>query len=385
VKAKSIEGTSPEALSAALESAMRDGFKPTLAVAFVSIKFDLSFIQSLFTEKGIDLAGATSSGEFIDGYEGRGSAVFLLLDMDRSAYHILFEKTNAIQLGETVSDMTQKAMDLFKHPGFILLSTSVSATGDFLDGETIIRTIEKTAGEQVTIFGGMAGDDSTFTGTYVFTTEQVISDGIILLVLDEDKISLQGRAISGWKPLGITRTVTKSEGQKLLAIDDQPALDMYLKYLGHENIAGEDKYSVFESVGLHYPFQVEREIGDPAMVTPIGIDQSDNGLICESKIPEGSRIRFSTPPDFDIVEKVLDNARELKNSTDADADAMLIFSCLGRFSAMGPMANAENEGLSEIWNVPMAGFYTYGEYGRALNGRQEFHSTTCCWVALKEK
>jgi hypothetical protein len=30
-------------------------------------------------------------------------------------------------------------------------------------------------------------------------------------------------------------------------------------------------------------------------------------------------------------------------------------------------------------------FYTYGEYGRAINGRHEFHSTTCCWVALQEK
>jgi len=44
-----------------------------------------------------------------------------------------------------------------------------------------------------------------------------------------------------------------------------------------------------------------------------------------------------------------------------------------------------NDGLSEIWNAPMAGFFTYGEYGRAVNGRQEHHSTACSWVALKEK
>jgi hypothetical protein len=49
------------------------------------------------------------------------------------------------------------------------------------------------------------------------------------------------------------------------------------------------------------------------------------------------------------------------------------------------MANAENEGLHEVWKAPMAGFFTYGEFGKAINGKQEFHSTTCCWVALKEK
>jgi hypothetical protein len=33
----------------------------------------------------------------------------------------------------------------------------------------------------------------------------------------------------------------------------------------------------------------------------------------------------------------------------------------------------------------MAGFYTYGEFGKGLNGKHEFHSTTCSWVTLKEK
>ena len=91
------------------------------------------------------------------------------------------------------------------------------------------------------------------------------------------------------------------------------------------------------------------------------------------------------PPDFDIVEKVLDEASKLKTRNQEEAEALLIFSCAGRQSAMGPLANEENQGLSKLWNAPMAGFYTYGEYGRAINSRQEFHSTTCCWVALQEK
>jgi hypothetical protein len=33
----------------------------------------------------------------------------------------------------------------------------------------------------------------------------------------------------------------------------------------------------------------------------------------------------------------------------------------------------------------MAGFFTYGEFERAKNGNQHYHSTACCWVALKEK
>jgi hypothetical protein len=48
-------------------------------------------------------------------------------------------------------------------------------------------------------------------------------------------------------------------------------------------------------------------------------------------------------------------------------------------------SNAENEGLHDIWKAPIAGFFTYGEYGKDIEGKQKFHSTTCSWVALKEK
>ena len=191
-------------------------------------------------------------------------------------------------------------------------------------------------------------------------------------------------AISGWKPIGVYRTVTKSTGNLIYTIDGQPAIEMYLKYLGKEMKPGEDKYQIFSEVGLHYPFQVEREVGEPVMRTPMAVDRDQNALICDFDVPQGSRLRFSMPPDFDIVDKVLQDAKELKNSRETDADALLVFSCAGRLSSLGPLINSENEGLSDVWKAPMAGFFTYGEFGRAINGKQEFHSTTCCWVALKE-
>jgi hypothetical protein len=52
---------------------------------------------------------------------------------------------------------------------------------------------------------------------------------------------------------------------------------------------------------------------------------------------------------------------------------------------LGPLIEQENEGLHKIWNAPMAGFFTYGEYGNGLDNKYKFHSTTCSWVALKEK
>ena len=385
MKAKSIQGKSSGEIQSALHESMGDGFKPTVAIVFISIKQDRKSVCEILHKEGIDIVGATSCGEFIQGYQDVGSAVILLLDIHRDAYTILFSAFGNRSVTEATTAFAQSALEKFSKPAFILCSTGMSTKGEVLDGEALVHSIEKSIGPHVNIFGGMAGDDATWTGTYVFTYEKETDEGIAALVLDEDKISLYGMAVSGWKPIGIFRTVTKSKRNLIYTIDDQPALDLYLKYLGKEAASLTDKFKIFNEVGLHYPFQVERDFGEPVMRTPMSFDSDENALVCDFEVPQGSKLRFSMPPDFDIVEKVLEKATDLKDANHAEAEAVLIFSCAGRFSALGPLTSAENDGLSNVWKAPMAGFFTYGEYGRAINGRHEFHSTTCCWVAFKEK
>jgi len=388
MKAKSIKGKSPEEIQSEIKQSMVDGFKPTLAIVFVSIKLNRKAICKIIHNEGIDIIGATSCGVFIngyqDGYESEGSAVIMLLDLNPQSYSILFEDIGERNLDEVAAKLAKDALQKFKRPGFILCSTGISTKGEYLAGPILIRSMENVVGCDAKIYGGMAGDDVTFTGTYVFTHEQSSDTGIAALILDEDKISLNGMAISGWKSLGIERTATKCEGPWLYTIDDKPALDMYLRYLGKEPLSGEDKYKMFEDIGIYYPFQVEG-IGDPVMRTPMEIDKEKGALKLDFDVPQGAKLKFSMPPDFDIVENILESATELKNQSKADAETLLIFSCAGRLFALGPLTNEENQGLSEIWNAPMAGFFTYGEYGTVLNDRQGFHSTSCSWVALKEK
>ena len=385
MKAKSIRGSSAEEIESALQQSMADGFRPTLAIVFISIKQDRKAVCEILGNEGLDIIGATSSGEFINGHQSEGEVAIMLCDINKNDYCVLFEDIGERTLNDAATNMAKAALQKFNKPAFILCSTLLSASGKMIDGETLVRSIEKTTGPQVNLFGGMAGDDITFTGTYVFTNDKSTDHGIVSLVLNEEKISLQGMAISGWKPVGVFRTVTKSEGNLIYTIDNEPALEIYLRFLGEDRSTADDQVKFFDSIGIHYPFQIERENREPKMCNPVGYDKEKEALMCESDVPQGSRFRFSTPPDFDIIETVVNKANELKNETHAEADAVLIFSCAGRLSTLGPMARDENEGLDAVWNAPMAGFYTYGEFGRAVNGKHEFHSTTNSWVALKEK
>jgi len=385
MKAKSIQGKSAKEIESKLADKMTDGFKPTLAIVFLSIFQDRKAITKLLLEKEIEVIGATSSGEFVDGHQSEGEIAILLLDINPKNFKILFEDIGNRNLKEATANMVQDAFQSFKKPAFILLTTLLRSDGSLLDGEGMVQYIENLAGSNITMFGGMAGDDLSFSGTWVFAGDKSTDYGIAALVVDESKIELHGLAYSGWKPMGISRIATKSEGNLIYTIDDRPALEMYLHYLGHEISSTDDQIDFFDNIGVHYPFQIERKNREPKMCNPIGYDREKQALICESDVVQGSRLRFSTPPDFDIIETVISKASEYKREFNAKADALLIFSCAGRLSALGPMAQEENEGLQKVWNAPMAGFYTYGEYGKGLNGKHEFHSTTCSWVEMTEK
>jgi small ligand-binding sensory domain FIST len=85
------------------------------------------------------------------------------------------------------------------------------------------------------------------------------------------------------------------------------------------------------------------------------------------------------------MEKVIKGAEELKETEMPEADALVVFSCAGRIVSLGPLMNAEIEGVKNVWNVPMAGMFSNAELGRATDGNLEMHNLTTCVVALKER
>ena len=107
MKAKSIKGKSPEEIQSALQQSMADGFKPTMAIVFISIKQDRKAICEILHHEGIDILGATSCGEFIDGYQDVGSTVILLLNLHRDSYTILFEDIGDRNIRDAATQLAQ--------------------------------------------------------------------------------------------------------------------------------------------------------------------------------------------------------------------------------------------------------------------------------------
>jgi hypothetical protein len=204
-----------------------------------------------------------------------------------------------------------------------------------------------------------------------------------MLVFDGDKIIVKGEAASGQKPVGTEKVITKAVGNWVYEIDNKPAAEMVLKYLGL-NLSPEEA-ETFNPSGMGIAFCVSRDTGAD-VIRGVGMfNWKDKSVSILGSIHEGDKVRFTLPPDFEVVEEVRINAEKIQQDEMPEADALLMFSCIGRLTQFGPLAGDEIEGVRKAFNVPMAGFFTYGEYGRVKNGNNEFHNNTCCWVALKEK
>jgi hypothetical protein len=383
MKARSIKGQTRDEIQTALQQAMAEGFEPTLAFVFISIHNNLDDVASILDQHKIGIFGATTGGEFTDGEISSGGIAILLLDMEPGHFRILFRDYREQDPIAIAKEMATIAKQTFNSPSFII-SGSILATdeSELLLGEPLIKAIESVTGTDAVIWGGRAGDDFTFGETVVFTNGISTKRGIIMLVLDEDHIQVRGEAASGLRPVGTEKIITKTIGNWVYEIDHQPAAEMVLKYLGIK-ITQEEAETFFPKEGIM--FSVSRDKGDP-VIRSVGVfNWKDKSFSSLGSIREGDRIRLTLPPDFEVVEEVCNNAEIIKQEEIHEADALLMFSCVGRLGQFGPLIGDEIEAVRKVFNVPMAGFFTYGEFGRTRNGHNEFHASTCCWVALKEK
>ncbi len=348
MKAKSIQGKSPNEIQAALQESMADahlpdgqGFQPTLAVVFLSVKQDINAICEILDKRNIAIFGATTHGEFIDVQLGKESVAILLMDLNPDYFSILFSEYPDKNYREVASTIAKEAQQLFPNPTFLMSFSNLET-----DAEQLLFGFEDVIGKDVNVFGSGAGDDYNFQEPFVFTNGQSSNTGMAVLVFDQNKIEINGRAVCGWKAMGTEKTVTKSEGNHVFTVDDIPVLDLTAKYGGIDDISPENKDLMME-IATNFPLQLQRGSGAPVMRPGLLVDWDDHSFYCSGTVPQGSKVRFSLPPDFDVIDEVIQTAQNMKNDETPEADALILFSCGGRILALGPLMKQEIEGVNK--------------------------------------
>lgn len=363
-------------LTTQIKATIQQEFQPTLAIIFTSIAQDLKGLVELFNKENIQVFGASTSGEIGNTAIQKNGMSVLLLDLNPAYFKIIQQPANynnSTQVGENIAKIAKQH---FKNPAFIMVF-SMDICGD-----TLIEGITKELTGFPTIFGGMAGDDLKMEQSFTFSNEKIGTNLATVLVLNNDKVKVEGMALCGWKPIGLDNTITKATNNIIYEINNEPALEVVKRYFGDYFANSLDQDSV--PLGLaQYPLQIIKK-DNYVLRAALDANENDGSLKMAGPIATGDIFRFSMAPGFEIIDQTIAGFKDFAK-TKPDADALLMFSCIARHMSLGPMIEDEIEGIYDVWKKPMAGFFTYGEVGQQSSGTSHFYNETCSLVLLKEQ
>jgi len=373
--AQSFVSTGISALDTQLSENINDFFQPNLAFVFSSVEMDIEKVRKVFEKHDIEVFGVSTCGEIFFNGQNEGiyqnSVTYSLVQMNPKVFAgNLFSgvNINSHQLGVQIGTWGNQQ---FAKPSFL-----VSISGLTANGQEIVEGIQEVCGEEATIFGGLAGDDARFEETFVFNQRSLSNYGAVVVALDSDAITMTGLATSGWIGIGSDKIITKASGNLVYTIDDEPALKVYKDHL---NIRDED----LPEIGVEYPLLIKKE-GREILRAVIGIDREQQSLIFAGTVPEGAVVTFSTSPGFEVVDHTRSDIIDFFND-DKKTMLLLLFSCMARHKALGPIIIDEIREIYENTGTPITGFFTYGEIGNNRNMSCEFYNETCTLAVISEK
>ncbi|WP_457673254.1 FIST signal transduction protein [Thiolapillus sp.] len=227
---------------------------------------------------------------------------------------------------------------------------------------------------RIPVTGGLAGDGTRFHSTWVMRQGEIHHDMICALGLYGERLGVAYGSRGGWDVLGPERLVTRSRGNILYELDDQPALALYRKYLG-------ERAEELPASGMLFPLALRAEQGEPEQKvrTILGIDEEEQSLTFAGDIPQGSLVQLMRA-NFD---RLIDGAEDAAGSMDlgdyrGGPLCCIAISCVGRHLVLGPRIEEEIEAVREKLpaETRQAGFYSYGELSPLSSGLCDLHNQT---------
>jgi hypothetical protein len=250
------------------------------------------------------------------------------------------------------------------------------------DQEVVLRGAYGVVGAAVPLFGGAAGDGWRMSGTFQLHGEDVLSNGVVAACIASD--APMGIGIShGWQPAGEPMIVTSSGDGRVYELDDEPALDAYLRRLGAPEEIYHDAAALSRYV-LSRPLGVQRRSGLEVRNMSTEIDVEGRSIGGGGELALGALTWAMEGDESSVLAASAEACREAVAPLDGrPAVGMVTLSCAACRAVLGDEGIVrEGAGLAEQADgVPFAGFYTYGEIART-RGINGFHNQTLVVLAL---
>ncbi|MDE2132045.1 MAG: FIST C-terminal domain-containing protein [Betaproteobacteria bacterium] len=319
------------------------------------------------------IAGCSSAGSILDTGISDGDVVATAVRFEKgrvrlaSVQDVGSSKTGLRALARHLTD-TLQAPDL-RH--VLIFSDGLEVNGSELAAGL------SACGVPVT--GGLAADGTRFARTWVMADAPARSGTLAAIGLYGD-LKVASGCFAGWQEFGAERRVTRAEGNVVHAIDGQPALALYKRYLG-------DQAEALPGSGLRFPLSIRATREDPPVIrTLLAVDEPAQTLTFAGDVPQGSYCRLMKSGLDDLIESA-GHAAAAARPHPGQPGLCLVVSCVGRRLVLGQFTEEELDPVRNTLGPATAitGFYSYGELAPFSDFRHcRLHNQTMTLTTVHE-
>ena len=359
-------------------AAALQGADAALALVFATPFADLADVAAgVRSQVGADVAvvGCTTSGEIAGRTVGSGGVAVVALGGPG-----LSVSTAAAGLGDgprAAGIAAASCVADVDRPHRTLLLLTEGLTGSRSE---IVRGAYSVVGAGVPLVGGCAGDELAMQRTGQLHGDEVLSGAVVAAAIGSDAPIGIGVG-HGWRRVGEPIVVTASDGDRILRLDDQPALDFFLERLGAPPGVGPEDEE-WQMRALNHPLGLSRPGGEEVRAV-IGVDHADRALLC-GDVPQGTMVWIMEGDAETIQAGTAIACDEALAALDGRPPVGVVaFDCAARRNILGAEGVAEEVELMarRLGGAPIGGFYTYGEIART-RGSRGVHNATLVLLAL---
>jgi hypothetical protein len=354
---------------------------PKLLIVFCSDRHDLSELAAGAREAAGDaeLIGCTTAGEITGHGPADGGVVVTALGGE--GFSVATGRGLAADGGPRAAGAAaaacMSAIEAREHQVLMLLTDGLMG-----DKQEIVRGVNEIVGAGTPLVGGCAGDGMKMEKTFQIHGTEVVTEGVVAAAIGSDApIGIGWR--HGWQRVGEPMLVTRTEGDRVVEIDDEPALDAYLGRLDAPAEVRSDGERFTKWARTHPLGLGRRPTGQEPVRCVNEAGFSDRTLGCTTAVPEGGMAWFMHGDSDSVLRSAEGSCRDALDALDGNrAIGVIAFDCIGRRGVLGEEGiRHEVERIEATGDAPVSGFYTYGEIARR-RGVNAFHSQTLVTLAF---
>ncbi|WP_201351803.1 FIST signal transduction protein [Hydrogenimonas urashimensis] len=324
-------------------------------------------------------AGCSGAGEIFDDELFEHSLVVAVVRLEKSRVKkVAFPIDSPDESKRIGAELARSLMKEKELKAVLVLSEGLT-----INGSELTRGINSVLPRDIVVTGGLAGDDDRFEKTFVVDDQcSALPRMVSAIGFYGDHFRIASGYQGGWDRFGIEREITSSKKNVLYTLNNEPALEVYKRYLGKH--ADE-----LPASALLFPLAIResKESAETKVRTVLAVSEEDQSITFAGDMPEGGFATFMKANFDRLIDGAYEAAETMAEGQTVTMDALSIaISCVGRKLLLKQRTEEELEAALDVLpkGVRQIGFYSYGEISPMHSGMCDLHNQTMTLTLLWE-